>query len=183
MTFLKHTFIYTTDRIKHLYTEENQFYVLSRRHADVTIYLCIGKKCKARVAVSGTECYSHSSEKHNHDTNNQSKFKHWSEKAQKIRIIKKFIVENPKMDQNCTKNARAMHEYVEKAVNIKTSRKEKKVLNTLRRDVMGGDKKKLAGLLYTIERVEIIPKEKIEINETLKPKSKRLHVRELICTK
>lgn len=110
MTFLKHTFIYTTDGIKHLYTEENQFYVLSRRHADVTIYLCIRKKCKARVAVSGTECYSHSSEKHNHDTNNQGKFKHWNEKAQKMKNNKKIYSgkskNGSKLHKKRTRNAR-----------------------------------------------------------------------------
>lgn len=98
-------------------------------------------------------------------------------------IIKDFIKSKPDSDFCCNISANSLHKFMEEKLDTKLSNYEKCKITNMRREVKSGNKKKLAGLTYTVERVQIIPMKKILLKSGQDQNSKRKFIKENICTK
>lgn len=182
MAFIKHTVIHTTDNFKTVYTEEGQTYRRYRLFSDGDFYKCTVKKCKKIIVISGTECYEHSRFEHCHPIDENKKIREAKNKASEIRAVNKFLEENPSPKEGRLIKGDLLKKFVEESVGEKLTKYDRIRLTAMRRSIKGGNKHRTAGLIYTIERVNIIPREKIITISSEGHISKRELLKQNICT-
>lgn len=185
MAFIKHTVIHTTNKSKTVFTEENQTYKLLRKYSDGSFYKCAIKNCKRIIIISGTECYGRPGHEHNHSIAQNEENKKICEaknRAKVIRAINEFLRQNPKIGRYSIFRSAMLQRFVEKEVGKKFLKNDQRRLSVMKRAIEKGNKNKLAGLSYTIERVEIIPKEKIIIKSSERAMSTREMLKKHTCT-
>lgn len=154
MSFSKITIFHVRDNSEYLYVhDENQMYIKSIDVIGESYHRCMTPKCKTTVLRNKTECHKNKLIEHNHKESNEAQYLRLKKRTLYIRTIKKILLEGNRI--------LSFPSAMQHALNIRMDKHDKNLARKWKQHIQTEDKQGNMGMEICIEKVNIIPIEKI----------------------